>query len=127
MDQIVGTLADHGDLFGVGFLLVGTLTVIFRAIATGALVFRRQLDDLRASTDAEIQRTIMYYDKVIALKDQQVESWHNAFQNEAIARTDQGATLAELAELSRAADHMLKALPTSRAGGALTGGGDKDV
>lgn len=116
MDQVFGAIAANGDTFGVGVMLVGTLGYFLRQLATGNLVFR-------ASVDKEIERTIGYYDKVIALKDQQVESWHTAFQNEQIARTDQGATLAEQLELARAAHHMLKALPSSRAGGVESDGG----
>ena len=118
MDQVFGAIAANGDTFGIGVMLVGTLGYFLRQLATGNLVFRKAVDQ-------EIQRTVVYYDKVIALKNEQVESWHTAFQNEQIARTDQGATLAELSELSRAADHMLKALPSSRAGGAHTGGGEE--
>lgn len=116
MDQVFSAVVEHGDLFGVGVMLVSTLAYFLRQLATGNLVFR-------ASVDKEIERTIAYYDKVIALKNEQVESWHTAYQNEAIARTDQGATLAEQLELARAANHMLKSLPSSRAGGADTGGG----
>jgi hypothetical protein len=118
VDQVFGAIAANGDTFGIGVMLVGTLGYFLRQLATGNLVFRK-------SVDSEIARTVEYYDKVIALKDQQVQSWHTAFQNEQIARTDQGATLAELSELSRAADHMLRALPTSRTGGAVTGGGEE--
>ena len=125
MDQVFGAIAANGDTFGIGVMLVGTLGFFLRQLSTGNLVFRKTLDDLLKSTKEEIDRTVVYYDKVIALKDQQVESWHTAYQNEAIARADQGATLAEQLELARAANHMLKALPSSRAGGADQDGGAK--
>lgn len=95
-------------------MLVGVLAVLFRQLAIGSLVFKKQLDELRTDKDAEIARTVAFYDKLVELKDQQAESWKAAYTNEAIARADQGVTLDQQLELARAADHMLRALPTSR-------------
>lgn len=115
MDEFLAGLAGHGDTIGIGIMLVGVLGFFFRQLARGALIFR-------AAVDAEIGRNIEYYDKLIALLKEQAQSWETAYRNEAIARADQGATLGEQLELARAANHMLKALPTSRPGGTAIGG-----
>jgi hypothetical protein len=117
MEAIFGLLAQHGDTLGIGAMLVTVVALILRQLATGALVFKRQLDELRKDKDAEIQRNIEFYDKLASMRADQAKAWELAYQNEAKARSDQAATLDEQLELARAADHMLRALPSSKDAG----------
>jgi len=113
MDQLFAAVAAHGDTLGISALLVAVLGILLRALASGRLVFKKQLDELRVDKDAEVARTVAYYDKLIDSKDKQVEDWRAAYGNEATARAAQASTLDDMLELARAADHMLRALPSS--------------
>lgn len=113
---LAGLLA-HGDTLGIGAMLVTVVAIVLRQLATGALVFRRQLEELRADKDAELARNTAQWQAVAEIRQEQAERWETAYQQEATARRAQAATLDETLELARAADHMLRALPSSKDAG----------
>jgi Tfp pilus assembly protein PilO len=114
MGEVFGIIGTHADTFSVAGMLVIVLGILFRQLATGRLVFHRQLEELRNDKDAENARTIEYYDKLIDLIEQRAKSWETAYTNEAAARDAQGDSLREQLDLARTADYMLRQLPSSK-------------
>lgn len=114
IDAIVRGIVSHGDTLGIGAMLVTVVALILRQLATGSLLFKRQLDELRTDKDAELARNTAYYRELAGIRAEQASRWEAAYTNEAKARADQASTLDETLDLARAADHMLRALPSSR-------------
>jgi hypothetical protein len=106
-------LQEHGDTIGISVALLSVVMLILRQLSTGRILFRKQFEEMRLDKDAEIARTVDYYDKLASLRADQALQWRTAYENEAEARADQSRSLTELVALARAADHMLRSLPSS--------------
>lgn len=112
--ELVRIVADHGDTLGIGAMLVGVLALFFRQLATGKLLFAAEVDKRLAEKQAELERNNVFADKLVAIATDRADKYEAAYVNEASARAAQADTLETLLEFARAADYLLRALPSSK-------------
>lgn len=100
------------ELSGAGILLQGgawaIVTLIVLLILRGKLVSRSVLDDVRQDRDARVAEAIA-----------EKNTWREAHQQSEAARMEAQAQVGELLELSRTADHVLRAIRGEVPGDAM--------
>lgn len=99
------------DLLGVSIAQGGAaalVTLVVLLILRGALVPRSVLEDVRKDRDSRVA-------EVLAERD----TWRDAHRESEAARMESQAQVGELLELSRTADHVLRAIRGEVPGDAM--------
>lgn len=96
----MNTAQTWAALAGTWTALIGVLVFGLRAIISGALVPRAQVDAMTAQWEARLNES-----------NQREQDWRTAYQNEAEGRDTQDGVLGRLMTYAETADRVLQSLP----------------